>query len=83
MKCGAGANARLMNAGQFCKRTGGMRTKEMPEVELQGVHGAMPVDRMREIMDCSHPAFYWIESPWLSRMRDYIVDLPCVCVDYR
>jgi hypothetical protein len=63
-------NARLMDAGQLCKRTGGVWTKEMLEAELQGVHGAMLVDRMREILDYFNPTFYWIESPWLSRMRD-------------
>ena len=25
---------------------------------------------------------WWIENPWLSKMRDYITDLPYVCVDY-
>ena len=77
--CAVWSNARLMNVGQFCKRTGGVWTKEMLEVELQGVHGAMLVEWMREILDYFHPTFYWIENPWLSRMRDYIVDLPCVC----
>jgi hypothetical protein len=76
------SNARLMNVGKLCKRTGGVWTKDMLEAELKGVDGAMLVDRMREILDYLQPAFYWIENPWLSRMRDYIVDLPFVCVDY-
>ena len=80
--CAVWSNARLMNVGQFCKRTGGVWTKEMLEAELQGVHGALLVDRMRVILDYLQPTFYWIENPWLSRMRDYIVDLPWVCVDY-
>ena len=56
--CAVWSNARLMNVGQFCKSTGGVWTKEMLETELQGVHGAMLVDRMREILDYLQPTFY-------------------------
>jgi hypothetical protein len=34
------------------------------------------------VLDYFQPKWYWIENPWLSRMRDYITDLPHVCVDY-
>ena len=37
---------------------------------------------MREVLDYFQPRWWWIENPWLSRMRDYITDLPYVCVDY-
>ena len=35
-----------------------------------------------EVLDYFQPRWWWIENPWLSRMRDYITDLPYVCVDY-
>ena len=34
------------------------------------------------MLDYFQPTWYWIENPWLSKMRDYITDLPYVCVDY-
>jgi hypothetical protein len=49
---------------------------------MDGVDGKLLVDRMLEVLDYFQPQFWWIENPWLSRMRDYIVDLPYVCVDY-
>ena len=57
-------------------------TKEELEAEMDGVDGKLLVDRMLEVLDYFQPQFWWIENPWLSRMRDYIVDLPYVCVDY-
>jgi hypothetical protein len=49
---------------------------------MAGPQGEQLIDRLRQVLDYFQPKWYWIESPWLSRMRDYITDLPQVCVGY-
>ena len=81
--CAVWSNARLMNIGKLHKDTcRGKWTKEELDADLNGEQGKLLVDRMREVLDYFQPRWWWIENPWLSRMRDYITDLPYVCVDY-
>jgi hypothetical protein len=50
--------------------------------DLEGREGMLLVDRVLEVLDYFKPRWWWVEQPWLSRMRDCIVTLPFVCVDY-
>ena len=80
--CAVWSNARLMNIGKLHKDKSRKWTKEELDADLDGCDGKLLVDRMREVLDYFQPRWYWIENPWLSRMRDYITDMPYVCVDY-
>jgi hypothetical protein len=72
----------MMNLGKLRLSTGRPWTRAELDADLAGPQGAQLIDRLRQVLDYFQPKWYWIENPWLSRMRDYITDLPHVCVDY-
>ena len=57
-----------------------MNARRALDTDLAGPQGEQLIDR--QVIDYFQPQWYWIENPWLSRMRDYITDLLYVCVDY-
>ena len=80
--CAVWSNARMMNLGKLRLKTGKPWTRAELDADLAGPQGEQLIDRLRQVLDYFQPKWYWIENPWLSRMRDYITDLPHVCVDY-
>jgi hypothetical protein len=68
----------------YCRA--GRGTQSLGIAELEGVHTAWARSAAcgPDARDTALPEtdFYCIENPWLSRMRDYILDLPCVCVGH-
>jgi hypothetical protein len=72
----------MTNLGKLCLKTGQLWTRAELHADLVGPQGDQLIDRLRQVLDYFQPQWYWIENPWLSRIRDYITDLPDVCVDY-
>ena len=80
--CAVWSNARMMNLGKLRLATGRPWTQAELDADLKGPQGQQLIDRLRQVLDYFQPTWWWIENPWLSKMRDYITDLPFVCVDY-
>ena len=80
--CAVWSNARMMNLGKLRLSTGRPWTRAELDADMAGPQGEQLIDRLRQVLDYFQPKWYWIENPWLSRMRDYVTDLPHVCVDY-
>ena len=80
--CAVWSNARMMNLGKLRLKTGEPWTRAELDADMAGPQGEQLIARLRQVIDYFQPKWYWIENPWLSRMRDYITDLPHVCVDY-
>ena len=80
--CAVWSNARMMNLGKLRLATGRPWTRAELDADIKGPQGEQLIDKLRVVIAYFQPKWYWIENPWLSKMRDYITDLPYVCVDY-
>jgi hypothetical protein len=72
----------MTDLGKLRLGTGRPWTRAELDAHMAGPQGEQLIDRLRQVLDYFQPKWYWIESPWLSRMRDYITDLSHVCVGY-
>jgi hypothetical protein len=74
------SNARMMSLGKLRLKTGKPWTRAELDADLAGPQGEQLIARLRQVIGYFQPQWHWIENPWLSRMRDYITDLPHVAV---
>jgi hypothetical protein len=72
----------MMDLGKLRLKTGRPGTRSEIDADLAGPQGAQLIDCLRQVLDYFQPKWCCIENPWLSRMRDFITDLPHVRVDY-